>query len=44
MELVCRRADDYKTSGAIIQDIWKAICKARIIIANLTNLNPNVMC
>jgi len=43
MGLVCRRADDYKTSRAIIQDIWKAICEARIIIADLTNLNPNVM-
>jgi len=41
--LVCRRADDYKTNRAIIQDIWKAICEARIIIADLTNLNPNVM-
>jgi len=43
MGLICRRADDYKTSRAIIQDIWKAICEARIIIADLTNLNPNVM-
>ena len=41
--LVCRRADDYKTSRAIIQDIWKAICEARIVIADLTDLNPNVM-
>ena len=43
MGLVCRRADDYKTSRAIIQDIWKAICEARIVIADLTDLNPNVM-
>ena len=41
--LVCRRADDYKTNKAIIQDIWKAICEAQIIIADLTELNPNVM-
>ncbi len=41
--LVCRRADDYKTNRAIIQDIWKAICEAQIIIADLTDLNPNVM-
>jgi hypothetical protein len=41
--LVCRRADDYKTNKAIIQDIWKGICEARVIIADLTGLNPNVM-
>lgn len=43
LKLVCRRADDYKTNRAIILDIWKAICEARIIIADLTKLNPNVM-
>ena len=43
MGLVCRRADDYNTNRAIIQDIWKAICEAQIIIADLTELNPNVM-
>lgn len=43
MGFVCRRADDYKTNRAIIQDIWKAICEARIVIADLTDLNPNVM-
>lgn len=43
MGLVCHRADDYKTNKAIIQDIWKAICEAKIVIADLTNLNPNVM-
>lgn len=41
--LVCRRADDFKTNKAIIQDIWKAICEARVVIADLTDLNPNVM-
>lgn len=41
--LVCRRADDFKTNKAIIQDIWKEICEARIVIADLTDLNPNVM-
>jgi hypothetical protein len=41
--LVCRRADDYKTNKAIVQDIWKAICEARVILADLTRLNPNVM-
>jgi len=41
--LVCRRADDIKSNRAIIQDIWKSICEARVIIADMTNLNPNVM-
>ena len=40
--LVCRRADDLKTTRAIIQDIWKAICEARLVIADLTGLNANV--
>ena len=43
MRFVCRRADDYKTNKVIIQDIWKAICEAQIIIADLTDSNPNVM-
>lgn len=41
--LVCKRADDIKSNRAIIQDIWKSICEARVIIADMTNLNPNVM-
>jgi hypothetical protein len=41
--LVCRRADELKTNRAIMQDIWKAICESRLIIADLTRLNPNVM-
>ena len=41
--LVCKRADDVKSNKSIIQDIWKSICEARLIIADLTNLNPNVM-
>lgn len=41
--LVCKRADDIKSNKAIIQNIWKSICEARLIIADLTRLNPNVM-
>jgi len=41
--MVCRRADDYQTNKAVIQDIWKAICEAHVIIADLTGFNPNVM-
>ncbi|MEK6674159.1 MAG: hypothetical protein AABZ47_00725 [Planctomycetota bacterium] len=41
--LVCHRADDIKSNKAIIQDIWKSICEARLVIADLSRLNPNVM-
>ncbi len=41
--LVCKRADDIKSNKAIIQDIFKAICEARLVLADLTRLNPNVM-
>lgn len=41
--LVCRRADDIKSNRVIMQDIWKSVCEARLIIADLTGLNPNVM-
>lgn len=42
-DLVCRRADDIKSNRSIVQDIWKSICEARLIIADLSGLNPNVM-
>jgi hypothetical protein len=41
--LVCKRADDIKSNRAIIQDIWKSVCEAQLIIADLTGLNANVM-
>ncbi len=41
--LVCRRADDIKSNRAIIQDVWKSLCEARLVIADLSGLNPNVM-
>jgi len=41
--LKCKRADDFKTNKIIMQDIWKAICESKIIIADLTRLNANVM-
>jgi len=42
-DLVCRRADEVKSNRAIIQDIWKSLCEARLVIADLSTLNPNVM-
>lgn len=41
--LVCRRADDIKSNRAIIQDIWKSLCEARFVIADLTGFNANVL-
>jgi len=41
--LVCRRADDVKSNRAVIQDIWKSICESRLVIADLSGLNSNVM-
>jgi hypothetical protein len=41
--LVCRRADDIYSNSAIIDDIWKSICEARFIVADISTLNPNVM-
>jgi hypothetical protein len=41
--LQCRRADDIKTGTKIIEDIWHSICQARVIIADLTYKNENVM-
>jgi hypothetical protein len=42
-ELKCKRANDYKTNKGIMKDIWDAICKSQIVIADMTGLNPNVM-
>lgn len=41
--LDCKRADDIRSNIAVINDIWRSIHEARIIIADLTHLNPNVM-
>lgn len=41
--LVCKRADEIKSNKSIMEDVWKSICEAQLIIADLTNLNPNVM-
>jgi hypothetical protein len=41
--LECLRADDYETNEAVMKDIWKAICQAQFVIAEMTGLNPNIM-
>jgi hypothetical protein len=40
--LSCKRADDISDNKAIIEDIWRNICEARVIVAELTGHNPNV--
>jgi hypothetical protein len=42
LEMHCIRADDIFSNQAIINDIWRNINEARIIIADLTHRNPNV--
>jgi hypothetical protein len=39
--LKCERADQHD-GRVIMDDIWKGICRARVIIADLTAKNPNV--
>jgi hypothetical protein len=36
------RADDFFTHKSIISDIWTAICRAKVIVADCTGRNPNV--
>jgi hypothetical protein len=36
------RADDFFSANTIMHEVWSAICKARIIIADCTSRNPNV--
>lgn len=42
LKLECLRADEISRSKPIIEDIWNNIKKARFIIADLTDRNPNV--
>ncbi|MCP4367395.1 MAG: hypothetical protein GY797_04655 [Deltaproteobacteria bacterium] len=41
--LECVRGDEIYTQQAIVQDIWKSIRQARVILAELSGRNPNVM-
>lgn len=42
LSMRCLRADEIYSNGPIIDDIWRLINEARIIIADLTGRNPNV--
>jgi tetratricopeptide (TPR) repeat protein len=37
-----KRADDFERSGAITKDVIRQLAEADIVVADLTNLNPNV--
>lgn len=41
--LVPARADQIYGSKRIMRDVWNGICTARIVIAELTGRNPNVL-
>jgi hypothetical protein len=41
-KLIPKRTDDLYQSSNIVQDIWKFTNKAKIILADLSNKNPNV--
>lgn len=41
--LECTRGDEIYTKQSIVQDIWKSIRTARVIVAELSGRNPNVM-
>ena len=42
LKLTVRRGDDFFTADSVVQDIWKAIVNARLIVADCTGRNPNV--
>jgi hypothetical protein len=41
--LECVRGDEIYTEQAIVQDIWKSIRQSRVVVAELSGRNPNVM-
>lgn len=40
--LIIVRGDDFFTANSVMEDVWLAICAARIVIAECTGRNPNV--
>jgi len=41
--LDCFRANDYETNEVVMKDVWLGICQARVVIAEMSGLNANVM-
>ena len=42
MGLQCKRTDDMLGPAVIMEDVWKGISSARVVLAELTGQNPNV--
>ena len=42
LKMSIARADDFFTSGHIVEEIWTAILLAQIVVADCTGRNPNV--
>jgi hypothetical protein len=42
LRVTVARADDFFTDRAVMEEIWAAIAKARVLIADCTGRNPNV--
>jgi hypothetical protein len=42
LKLKAKRADDFFTAHSVVEDIWAAIYRAKIIIADCTGRNANV--
>ena len=41
--LVCVRGDEVYTKPLIVQDVWASIRRSRLVVAELSGRNPNVM-
>jgi hypothetical protein len=41
--LVCVRGDEIYSEQSIVQDIWKSLRTSRVVVAELSGRNPNVM-
>lgn len=41
--LTCRRGDDISQPGAILTQIWQSILQARLVVADLSGANGNVL-
>ena len=39
---VCKRADDFFAGGHILSDVLRGIAEAQVVVADLTDRNPNV--
>jgi hypothetical protein len=40
--LECHRADEIMKPGAIMAQVWQSLMESRVVVADLTNMNPNV--